>query len=608
MRNAELIRTLEELADLLEIQGDNPFRVRAYRNAAATLGELSREVSEMVAEGEDLTALPGIGRDIAGYLEELVRTGRLSRMEEVTRSTPRSLTELVRLEGLGPKKTRRLWEELGVDSVDALEEALKAGRVEALEGFGKTSAGKLLRAIGDHRRHQGRFLLSDADESVTALVQVLRSLPGVERVEAAGSWRRRQETVGDLDLLLLLADDAPPGAASSVVKAFTSLPEVARVESAGEGRARVRLASGLPVDLRILPRHSYGAALHYFTGSKEHNVALRTLAVRKGLKVNEYGVFRVAKGSGEDDAAGEGEWVAGATEEEVFEAVGLPWIPPELRRGQGELEAAREGRLPRLVTVEDIRGDLQMHSTWSDGRDTIEAMARACRTRGYRYLALTDHSGGQLAMVRGLTPERVREQAREVAEVQGRLKGFTLLRGCEVDILKDGTLDLPDEILAELDLVLVSVHSLLELDRTAMTDRVIRALENPYVDILAHPTGRILNRRGPHAMDVEEVLQAAASLGTAVELNASPHRLDLPDVHVARARELGVPVVISTDAHRTEQLGWMRYGVDQARRAGLEAGDVLNTRTLRGLRAWLKARRARRLGGARGASPPLNGS
>jgi len=591
MENGEIAAALEELADLLEIQGANPFRVRAYRNAAGTVSELSRSVGELVAEGADLTELPGVGKDIAAYLRELVETGRLAPLEEVAEEVPRSLAHLVKLDGVGPKKARRLWQELGVTSVDALEDAVEEGRVEAMDGFGKKSAGKILRSIQDHRKHQGRFLLVDADRLVAPLVERLQGVPGVERVEVAGSHRRRQETVGDVDLLVLVeGEDKTP-----VMEAFTSAPGVDRVESAGETRARILLRSGLPVDLRVLPRRSYGAALHYFTGSKEHNVALRTLAAKQGLRVNEYGIFRVPEGV-DPEVLGkeEGERVGGETEEEVFQAVGLPWIPPVLRRGRGELEAARAGTLPRLLELGEIRGDLQMHTRpWSDGADSIEEMARACRAKGYKYLALTDHSGGQLAMVKGLTPARIREQGKEVREVRERLEGIHILRSCEVDILKDGSLDLPDETLAELDLVLVSVHLHTDMDRAAMTHRVIRALENPFVDILAHPTGRILNRREPHAMEVEAVLKAAAELDVAVELNANPHRLDLSDVHVARARELGVPVVISTDAHSVRQLDFMAYGVDQARRAGLEAGDVLNSRSLAELKEWLKRRGAR---------------
>lgn len=615
MENVEMAALMEELADLMEIGGANTFRVRAWRNASATVGSLSRSITSMVEAGEDLKELPAVGTDIAAALEELAREGTFSRMDEVTAEVPRSLGQLVRLDGVGPKKARRLWEELGVLTVDQLEGAVREGKVAALEGFGPRSADKILRSIGDYRLHQSRFLLVDADELVSPVVARLRETPGVEQVEVAGSFRRRKETVGDVDILALyeLEDTSP------VMRAFTTAPGVARVESSGGTRARVVLRSGLPVDLRILPRRAWGAALHYFTGSKEHNVAIRTLGVRKGLRISEYGVFRVtpeepsggkkrggtepdgtepdgtarageeavASGVGDGPGVEEGERIGGEREEDVFAAVGLPWIPPELRRGSDEIDRARKGTLPELVTLEDIRGDLQMHTTWSDGADSVEEMARACLQRGYAYLALTDHSGGQLAMVQGLTPEKVRGQRDEVARVQAAVPEIAILRSCEVDIRKDGALDLNDEVLAELDLVLVSVHTSLELDRTAMTDRVIRALENPHVDILAHPTGRILNRRQPHAMDVEEVLKAAAALGVAVELNANPHRLDLRDVHAERACELGIPVVISTDAHSVRHLPFMRYGVDQARRAGLEAADVLNTRTLPEFRAWL---------------------
>jgi DNA polymerase (family X) len=591
MTNVGIVKVLEDLAALLEIKGENAFRVRAFRNAAGTLQELSRSVAEMVAAGEDLTALPGVGKDIAAYLAELVTTGRLGRLEEVQAEIPSTLIDLVALNGVGPKKARRLWQELGVTTVDALDAAVRDGRVAAMEGFGARSAAKILQSIEDFRKRLGRTLLVDADEMIRPVVERLRAVEGVERVEVAGSWRRRQETVGDVDILALY-DGADP---STVMEVFTSTPGVVRVEAAGGTKGRIVLPSGLPVDLRILPRSSYGAALHYFTGSKEHNVAIRTLGVRRGLRINEYGVFRVeademAEGAEAPHSAQDGERLGGETEEEVFASVGLPWIPPVLRRGRGEIDLAREGRLPKLVTLEEIRGDLQMHTPWSDGQGTIEEMARACQARGYSYLALTDHSGGQLAMVRGLTPDKVAGQAREVAEVQAQLEGFTIFRSCEVDILKDGTLDLEDEVLETLDMVLVSVHTHMELDRTRMTDRVIRALENPHVDILGHPTGRILGRREPHAMDVEEVLKAAAALGVAVELNANPWRLDLSDVHVARARELGVPVVISTDAHSVAHLGYMHYGVEQAQRAGLEAQDVLNTLPLEDFRRWLRRR------------------
>jgi DNA polymerase (family X) len=610
MENLEISSVLDRLADLLEIQGANPFRVRAYRNAVRTVQGLTRPLGAMVADGEDLTELPGIGKELAGHIRELLDTGRLEVLEEVAREVPASLAELMRLDGVGPKKARRLWEELGVTSVEELEAALGEGRVEVLEGFGQKSAEKMARAIRDLRKHMSRFLLSDADELVLPLVRYLMESPGVERVEVAGSYRRRRETVGDVDVLVLCDDDPGP-----LMERFTGYPGAERVEAAGETRGRILLTSGLPVDIRVVPRESFGAALHYFTGSKEHNVALRALGVKKGLRINEYGVFRGGSeekdesvgggGEGRDgaEAGGEegrdevkaggkevgrgsaGERIGGGREEDVFRAVDLPWIPPLLRENRGELEAAREGRLPDIVSLEDIRGDLQMHSTWSDGKNTVREMVEACRELGYEYLSLTDHSQA-VTVARGLRPERVRAQWEETDEVRREVQGIRLFRSLEIDILKDGSLDMPDDILEELDLVLVSVHSFMDMERSAMTRRVIRAMEHPEVDILAHPTGRILNRRSPFELDVEEVLQAAASLDVAVELNAHPKRLDLHDLHLRRAKELGVKVAINTDAHSTKDLKLMRYGVDQACRGWLEPGDVLNAMSLPEMEAW----------------------
>jgi DNA polymerase (family X) len=582
MENLEISSVLDHLADLLEIQGANPFRVRAYRNAVRTIQGLTRPLADMVAKGEDLTELPAIGKDMAGHIQELVGTGRLAVLQEVSREVPSTLAELMRLDGVGPKKARRLWDELGVTSIDELEEALQEGKVEALEGFGAKSAGKMARAIRDLRQHMGRFLLSDADELVRPLLRYLQEAPGVERVEVAGSYRRRKETVGDIDILVLCQEDA-----AGLMDRFTGYPGAGRVEAAGDTRGRILLSSGLPVDIRILPRESFGAALHYFTGSKEHNVAVRGLGVKKGLRINEYGVFREGEEAKGDPV---GERLGGDREEEVFAAVGLPWIPPVLRENRGETEAAREGRLPRLVTLGDIRGDLQMHSTWSDGKNSLKEMAQACQDLGYEYLAVTDHSQA-VTVARGLNPDRVRAQWEEMEEVRQEVPGVRLFRSLEIDILKDGSLDMPDDILDELDLVLVSVHSFMDMDRATMTRRVIRAMEHPGVDILAHPTGRILNRRSPFELDVEDVLQAAAALEVAVELNAHPKRLDLHDLHLRRAKELGVKVAINTDAHSTRELLLMSYGVDQACRGWLEPEDVLNTLPLAEMESWKDRRR-----------------
>ena len=586
VENIEIVAVLGELADLLEIKGSNPFRIRAYRNAIRTIKGLTRSLRSMVDEGEDLTDLPAVGKDIAGHIAELVATGSLSRLEEVAQEVPRSLVNLVKLDGVGPKKVQKLWTELGVTTVDQLDEALEAGLVAPLEGFGATSAEKIARAIEDFRKHSGRFLLSEAEALIRPVMDHLRDVDGLLELAVAGSYRRRTETVGDMDLLAC----AEEGSEQAIMDRFVAFPSVVRVDSAGATKGSVELRSGLEIDLRIVPRDSWGAALLYFTGSKEHNVALRARAVKRGLRVNEWGVFVVPEASGDAEAPEEaGERLGGATEEEPYQLLELEWIPPTLREDRGELQAAETKSLPQLVTLEDIRGDLQMHSTWSDGKASIEEMASACRDLGYEYLAMTDHSPN-LAMVQGVTAEKAKEQWREIDEIQERTDDITIFRSLEVDILKDGSLDMEEEILEGLDLVVISVHSLMDMAKAEMTERVIKAMRHPCADILAHPTGRLLNRREPFAMDVEAVLQAAVELDVAVELNASPRRLDLSDVHVRRAKELGVKVAISTDAHDPRALQSMRFGVEQAQRGWLERGDVLNTMSAEAFRAWLDRR------------------
>ena len=586
MENIEIVAVLGELADLLEIKGSNPFRIRAYRNAIQTINSLTRSLEGMVEDGEDLTDLPAVGKDIAGHIEELISTGGLSRLEEVAAEVPRTLAELVKLDGVGPKKVKKLWNELGVTTVDQLEEALEADRVVSLEGFGATSAEKIRRSIEDYRKQVGRFLLSEAEVLIQPLLDYLGAVDGLDELEIAGSFRRRSETIGDLDILAR----AREGCEEAIMGRFVKFPSVDRVVSAGVTKGAVVLRSGLEVDLRIVPRESWGAALLYFTGSKEHNVALRARAVRQGLRVNEWGVFRVPDGQDDEDRTDDiGERLGGTEEEDAYRILGLEWIPPVLRENRGEIEAAETGSLPSLVRLDDIRGDLQMHSTWSDGKASIEEMALRCRELGYDYLAMTDHSPN-LAMVQGVTAEKAKLQWSEIEKIQGRLEGITVFRSMEVDILKDGSLDMEEEILAGLDLVVISVHTLMDMVKTEMTDRVIEAMRHPSADILAHPTGRLLNRREPFALDVEAVLRAAAEFDVAVELNASPRRLDLSDVHVRRAKELGVKVVISTDAHEPRALGSMRFGVEQARRGWLEPGDVLNTMSVEAFRSWLGRR------------------
>lgn len=582
LENLDVARELTLLADLLEIQGANPFRIRAYRNAVNTVEGLSRPLHEMVAAGEDLTELPAIGDNVAAHIVELLQTGSIDRLREVEAEFPRSLVELMALEGLGPKKARKLFEELGVRTIDDLARALDSGKVATLEGFGEKSVTKLRHALEVHRKHTGRPRLDEVEQLIGGLLEHMRRAPGAMGLEVAGSVRRRKETIGDVDLLVQAEGDGTP-----IVEHFTKFRGAVRAEAAGPTKGSIVLGSSLQVDLRVVPKKSFGAALVYFTGSKDHNVAIRTRAVRDKLRVNEWGVYRVP--ADVDPATlgpTDGKRVAGDTEESVYEALGLAWIPPELRENRGEVQAAADGTLPQLVELEDLRGDLQMHSTWSDGKASIEVMARACAERGYEYLAITDHSGA-MAMLEGLDPKRARKQWKEIEQVREQVPEIEILRSAEVDILKYGTLDMPDDVLEELDLVLISIHSFFDLDKKRMTDRVLKAMSHPTVDILAHPTGRKINSREPIALDVQAVLEAAAELSVAVELNANPRRLDLSEAHVHRAKELGVPVVISTDAHAPAGLDDMRYGIDQARRAWLEAKDVLNTRTAKQLKKWL---------------------
>ena len=573
MQNAEIAAALDEVADLLELKGANKFQIRAYRSAARTVENLSRSVAAMIETGEDPATLPGVGARISGYLHELVETGRLAMLEELRSSFPPGLIELTRIPGLGPKKAVALGEALGVASVADLEAALREGRLEGVRGFGARRAEKLLEAIASSAAARSRFLRTKAARLIGGVLKWMEDAPGLLQIEVAGSFRRGVETVGDIDLLARAEGDG-----ARVVDHFVAFPGATRVEAAGSTKGSIVLRSRLQVDLRVIPGESWGAALHYFTGSKEHNVRIRQIAKKRGLRVSEWGVFR---GEGDDER------IAGATEADVFASLGLPWIPPELREDRGEIAAAAAGTLPRLIDTTDMKGDLQMHSTWSDGRFTIEEMALACRDRGYEYMAMTDHSGGTPTMINGLTAERTRAQWEEIEIARERAPGIVILKGMEVDILRDGSLDMDDETLVGLDVVLVSIHSYMKMERSEMTKRVIRALRHPMVDILGHPTGRQLSRRPPFALDMDAVLEVAAEMDVAVEINASPNRLDLSDVHAFRAHELGVKLILSTDAHTRRELDNMRYGIEQARRAWCEACDVLNTLPWKEFQKWV---------------------
>ncbi len=592
MDNLEIARALAEVGDLLEIQDANPFRVRAYRNAVRTIEAQTTPLAEMVERGADLTELPGIGKEMASHIHEMVRTGRLALLAELAAQTPRSLVELMRVPGLGPKKAKRLWKELGVESIADLEKAARAGKVAELEGFGKKSEEKILQGVGAAQRLSQRMGIAEADLVLQPLLAHLQKAPGIERLEAAGSWRRRKESVGDLDLLAVARDP------EAVMDHFVRYSGVARVDARGETKCTVVLRSGVQADLRLVPRKSFGAALLYFTGSKEHNIRLRAMAVDRGLRISEYGVFqepRRRRRAERDAAAAErdpwaGKWLAGEEEKDVYRVLRLPWIPPELREDRGEIDAARHGKLPKLLELGDLRGDLQMHTTWSDGKESVATMLQACAERGYEYCAITDHSTA-LAMVRGLDARRLKQQWREMDRVVEKHPRIHLLRSMEVDILADGSLDLEDELLEELDLVLVTVHSKFDLEPARQTRRILKAIQHPAAQVLGHPTGSRRGLREAMRFDVDEVLAACAELGVAVELNANPERLDLKDTHLMRARELGCKITVSTDAHSIPDLDLMRYGVEQARRAWLTRADVLNAQPLAKLLAGLRRRR-----------------
>jgi DNA polymerase (family 10) len=574
LNNAEIANVLGEVADVLEIQGADSFRIRAYRNAVRTVEMQTRSLARIVEEGGQLTDLPAIGKEMAGHIREMVTTGTLALRDRLLAEVPRTLIVLMRLPGVGPRKALQLWNELRIATVEELEAAARAGRVAALPGFGEKSQARILAGIEEHREHSTRILLADAERHLEPLTAWLGECAHVRRLEVAGSYRRRCETVGDVDLLATADSPAP------VMERFLAYPQAARVLMAGDTRSSIVLGNGLQVDLRVVPPDCFGAALLYFTGGKEHNVKLRRRGVERGLRISEYGVFRLPPPAGAGAAAavpGEEVRIAGADEAEVYAAVGLAWVPPELREDHGEIEMAAAGKLPRLIEAADLRGDLQMHSTWSDGRNTLEEMVAACAARGYEYMAITDHSKA-LAMVNGLDARRLRMQWREIDAIRARHPEIQVLRALEIDILADGSLDLEEEMLAGLDLVVVSIHSRFELPLEQQTARVLRALDHPQVDVLAHPTGRLIHRRKPIAVDMEAVLRRAALRGVAVELNAQPDRLDLKDSHLVLARDLGCRIVISTDAHRVADLDRMRHGIGQARRAGLEARHVLNTR------------------------------
>ena len=583
--NADVAAVFTRIADLLEVQGANPFRIRAYRNAARNVGELGRSVASMVESGEDLDQLPGIGPDLAGKIAEIVATGTCEQLERLCEELPPAITELLAIPRLGPKRVRTLHQELGVKTAADLLRCARSQRIRTVPGFGPKMERLILEAATARASRERRLKLPVAQQVAEGLLRELRALPGVRQAVAAGSLRRMRDTVGDLDLLVT-ADRGTP-----VLQQFTQGAQVERVVSRGTTRATVVLRDGVQVDLRAVQPASFGAAWLYFTGSKAHNIALRRLAQEAGCKLNEYGLFR------------DHERLAGDTEASVYRHLGLPFIEPELREDRGEIEAAQARRLPHLVRLDDLHGDLHAHTSDSDGRDRLEAMAQAALARGWSYLAITDHSQ-RLAVTGGLDAGRLARQIDRIDALNARLQGIVLLKGVEVDILEDGRLDLPDPILARLDLVIGAVHHRFDLPRERQTARLLRAMEHPYFTILAHPTGRLIDERGPCDLDLPRVIRAARERGCYLECNAQPDRLDLTDLACRMARDEGVLVSIASDAHGVLEFGHLVHGVATARRGWLRGADVLTTGGLGVVRRWLAATRGRAAPARAGAAPP----
>jgi DNA polymerase (family 10) len=574
MKNSEVAKIFQDIADLLELKGENIFKIRAYQKAARAIEHYPRELKVMLDESEDLQSIPGVGEAIAKKTTELMTTGKLGYYENLKAEFPQGVTNLLAIPGIGPKTANKLSSELEISSVDELERAINEGRVAKLFRLGEKTAENILHQIQALRRKDQRIPIGEALPIVEEILGALRSVPGVRNLTPAGSLRRFRETLGDIDLMGTA--DNP----REVIDAFVALPHVGQVLAQGSTKASAIVSGGLQVDLRMVEHDSFGSLLQYFTGNKQHNISLRERGRKQGLKLSEYGITVVATDKLEKFS----------TEEEFYHRLGLQYIPPEIREAQGEIEKAEQGAIPKLVELSDIKGDLHMHTEWSDGHDSIEKMALAAKDMGYQYIAITEHSAGR-GIAHGLDVERLRQQVAEIKALKERLTGIHVLTGIEVDIRADGSLDLPHEILAELDIVNAAVHSAMNQSEEKMTRRVISAIENPDVDMIAHPTCRLIGEREPVAIDLEAVFQAAAKYNKIVEINAMPDRLDLKDIHAFRARNLGVKLAIGTDTHSTAHLGFMRFGVGVARRAWCEPQHILNTLSLAELLAVLNRNR-----------------
>ncbi|HLW99154.1 MAG TPA: DNA polymerase/3'-5' exonuclease PolX [Candidatus Acidoferrales bacterium] len=580
MDNREVAHILRETAQLLEIDGAMYNRFRAYERAAELLEGLSEPIEEIARDTDKLTELPGIGDRMAEHIQEILKTGDYGTRKKLLKKYPATILDLLKLQSLGPKKVAMLWKTFKVATVEAVEKLASEGKLRLLEGFGEKSEQNILKAAQTFKKAVGRFHLNDADETAQKLVaHIMKTGEMVESVTPAGSLRRGKETVGDLDLLVTLGKKHSQKTVDAISEHILTFPNIEQTLARGENKVSFLLSSGMQVDVRLLEKQVYGAALLYFTGSKEHNVSLRQRALKMGYTLNEYALSTL---KGEKPVARE-------TEEEIYAKLKLDYIPPELRENTGEIEAAAGHELPKLVELGDIRGDMQMHTVASDGKNSIEEMGAAARELGYEYIALTDHSQA-VTVANGMDEKRTLEQIKKIHDAQKRVNGIRLLAGIEVDIRKDGTLDLKDEVLAELDVVVASVHSYMNMERAEMTERMLAAIESPYTQIIAHPTGRLLLRREPFEYDMEKVFDACRERGVAMECNAYPDRLDLRDAHLRLARDRGVKIVISTDSHSTRTLPYMKYGVLTARRGWITKADVLNTQPLSAFLASLRAK------------------
>ncbi len=566
MKNKELTDLFEKMADILEFKGENPFKISAYRKASRILGDLTQDIEEITEKGE-LKKIPGIGEGMAQKIEEYLKTGKVSKFEEIRRGVSDELIAIMDIPGMGPKTLAMLHKEKGINNFSQLEKALSDGALLGLFGMGEKKVENIKRGIQLLKQSKGRMNLGVAFPAARRIVDTLRQKTGSKKIEWAGSLRRMKENIGDIDILATGPDK------EKILQVFTHLPEVKEVLASGETKASVIVEGGTQIDLRVVEEDSYGAALQYFTGSKGHNIHLRGIAKAKGIKINEYGAFKGEKK------------IAGKEEKDIYRSLGMDWIEPELREDRGEIEGAQKGRLPKLLQESEIKGDLHVHSKWSDGVFSIEEMAKAAQKRGYQYVAICDHSKS-LKIAHGLDESRLIKQIEEIDSINEKFEGFQILKGTEVDILSDGRLDFSEEILEKLDFVVAAIHSGFKQDRGKMTKRIIQALENPHIHILAHPSGRLLGARDPYEVEMDELMEAAKKYGKALEINAYFERLDLDDIHCRKAKEMGIRVGIGTDAHHLDQMWMMSLGVAVARRGWLEAKDVLNTLSLKEILKW----------------------